>query len=90
MGSIDDMIKRGLRAGLVGRNGLIWAFADNGWIYEAQLTNVVQAEYHGYPVRDSEAIAEPVYRRFAAWAHESGDERALLAAELCRSLYGFK
>ena len=90
MGSIDGMINRGLRAGLIGRNGLIWAVADNGWIYEAQLTNVVQAEYHGYPVRDSEAIAEPVYRRFEAWAHADGDQRARLAAEFCRSRYGFK
>ena len=89
-GSIDDMIKRGLRAGLVGHKELIWAIADNGWIYEARVTNVGQTEYHGYPVRDSEAIAEPVYRRFAAWAQESGDQVARLAAENCKRRYGFK
>lgn len=88
--SIDDMIKRGLRAGLLGHNELIWAIADNGWIYEARPTNVAQSEYHGYPVRDSEAIAESVYRRFAAWAQESGDQGARLATDNCKRRYGFK
>ena len=64
---------------------MIWAVADNGWIYEARLTNVGQTEYHGYPVRDSEPIAEPVYRRFAEWAHTSGDQGACLAAENCKT-----
>ena len=90
LGSINDMIKRGLRAGLVGRNDLIWAIADNGWIYEARLTNVGQTEYHGYPVRASEPIADAVYRRFAEWAHTSGDHGARLAAENCKRRYGFK
>lgn len=89
LGSIDAMMKRGLRAGLVGRNEMIWAVADNGWIYEARLTNVGQTEYHGYPVRDTEAIAEPVYRRFSEWAHTSGDQGARLAAENCKRRYGF-
>ena len=88
--SIGDMIQRGLRAGLLGRNGLIWAIADNGWIYEARLTNFDQTEHHGYPVRDSEPIAEPVYRRFAEWAQTSGDAIACRAAENCKRRYGFK
>lgn len=89
LGSVDAMIQRGLRAGLVGRNAMIWAIADNGWIYEARLTNVDQTEYHGYPVRDSEPIAEAVYRRFASWVQDSGDQVARLAAENCKSRYGF-
>ena len=62
--SIPRMIRRGLQAGLVGENGIIWAVADNGWIYEARITNVGQTEYHGYPVRSTEPIAEIVYKRF--------------------------
>lgn len=89
LGSINDMIKRGLRAGLVGNKDIIWAIADNGWIYEARLTNVCQTEYHGYPVRSSEPIAEVVYRRFTEWAQNSGDQAARLAAENCKNLYGF-
>ena len=85
-----DMIKRKLQAGLLGHNDLIWAVADNGWIYEARLTNVGRTEYHGYPVRDSEPIAEPVYRRFSEWAARTGDPGARLAAENCKSRYGFE
>jgi len=90
MGTIPDMIERSLQAGLVGKNGMVWAIADNGWIYEARVTNFDRTEYHGYPVRDSEAIAQPVYERFAKWARDQGDERASLAAENCKRLYGFR
>ena len=38
--SIPEMIQRGIEARLVGENGLIWAVADDGWIYEARVTNV--------------------------------------------------
>ena len=48
MQSVSAMLQRGLRAGLVGGR-VIWAVADNGWIFEARLTNVVTFEYHGYP-----------------------------------------
>ena len=90
MRTIPDMIERSLQAGLVGKNGMVWAVADNGWIYEARITNIDRPEYHGYPVRDSEAIAQPVYERFAKWAGDQGDERASLAAENCKRLYGFR
>lgn len=90
MASMPKMIDRGLQAGLVGENGVLWAIADNGWIYEARITIPGQSEYHGYPVRASEAIAQPVYERFTEWAHNHGDQSARRAATNCKHLYGFK
>lgn len=90
MGSIPSIVDRGLKAGLVGENGILWAIADNGWIYEARITIRGQTEYHGYPVRSSEAVAQLVYERFTEWAHNHGDQRARDAATNCKHLYGFK
>ena len=90
MASIPAMIQRGIESRLVGENGLIWAVADNGWIYEARITNVVRTEYHGYPVRNSEAIAELVYNRFREWVEGNGDELARQAVQRCKALYGFR
>ena len=85
---IPAMIERGLRASLIGTN--LWTVANNGWIFEGQVTNMVQAEYHGYPVRSSEAIAEPIDRRFRVWADCHGDAGDKQAAENCAVLYGFR
>jgi hypothetical protein len=68
----------------------IWTVSDAGWIYECRVTNPIQAEYHGYPVRGSEAIGELVYRRFASWAHSHGGIREQGVAAQCKALYGFK
>lgn len=87
---IPGIIDRSLRAGLVGRNGIIWAIADDGWIFEARITIPGQAQYHGYPVRSTEAIAQPVYERFAKWTAASGNQQAIQAAEICKHIYGFK
>ena len=85
------MIRRGLRAGLIGHgNRIIWAVADDGWIFEGRLTNVATNEFHGYPVRPSEAIAELVYKRFSSWAITRGTSQDQLAAKACRDRYGFK
>lgn len=89
LNSIPEMIQRGLEAGLVGENGVIWAVADNGWIYEARITNVGKTEYHGYPVRSTEPIAEMVYKRFMEWVGDHGNELALQAVRKCKTLYGF-
>jgi hypothetical protein len=83
--SIMPMLRRGLRAGLVGTN--IWAVADNGWIYEGAVTNAVQSEYHGYPVRPSEAIASEIYRRFKLWADTHGTQLDKQAAANCAARY---
>jgi len=88
MASIPEMIDRGLRASLIGTN--LWAVADDGWIFEARLTNAIQAEYHGYPVRPTEAIAELVYLRFRAWVDADGNAADRQAAENCAALYRFK
>ena len=88
--SIPQMIQRGLQAGLVGENDIIWAVADNGWIYEARITNVGKTEYHGYPVRSTEPIAEMVYKRFREWVTNHGNELARKAAQQCKILYGFR
>ena len=88
---IPAMIHRGLRAGLIGhQNRIIWAVADDGWIFEGRLTNVGTNEYHGYPVRPSEAIAELVYKRFSAWAIAHGNPQDQQAAKACKNRYGFK
>lgn len=87
--SIRGIIDRGLQAGLVGENGVIWAVSDDGWIYEGRITNAGTTQYHGYPVRDTEPIAEMVYRRFSQWAQNHGNPTARLAAQHCKTLYGF-
>ena len=39
MSSISAMIRRGLQAGLIGDgHRIIWAVADNGWIFEGRQT----------------------------------------------------
>ena len=88
MAKVPAMIDRGLRAGLIGTN--LWTVSDDGWIFEGRLTNVAQVEYHGYPVRPSEAIAEPVYRRFKSWAEVEGEPADRRAAENCAALYRFR
>lgn len=90
MRTIPDLLRRGIQAGLIGKNQVIWTVGDNGWIYECRLTNIQQAEYHGYPVRPSEPIGELVYRRFATWVEQSGSELDRQAAIHCKALYRFK
>jgi len=90
------ILRRGVGAGLVGevlKQGvptIIWGVADSGWIFEARITNLATPEYHGYPVRPSEAIAEVVYRRYRAWADTEGEAADKRAAWACRMLYGFR
>jgi hypothetical protein len=64
------LLKRGIEAGLFGKTqkkgdpGLLWSVDDNGWIYEAQITNPGYAVYHAYPVLPNEAIARKVLMRY--------------------------
>jgi hypothetical protein len=88
MAKIPQLIERGLKAGLIGVNNL-WTVGDGGWIFEGRLTNAIQFEYHGYPVRPTEAIAEPIYRRFRAWAEAEGADADRKAADNCAALYRF-
>ena len=90
MREIPSLVQRGIRAGLIGATQrVIWTVADNGWIYEGRKTNADRSEFHGYPVRESEPIAELVYQRFVAWVDEHGDSSARHAAMSCRQRYGF-
>jgi hypothetical protein len=90
MPAIPGLLRRGIRARLIGvSQRILWTVADNGWIFECRLTNISQGEYHGYPVRPSEAIALPVYQRFAEWTTRSGSLEEKRAAAKCKALYGF-
>ena len=91
---IPVLLRRGARAGLLGQDcragipRVLWTIDDNGWIYEARLTNHVACEYHGYPIRPSEAIARQVYERFSQWVEDCGvkeDRRAMIQ---CKVRYG--
>ena len=44
----------------------------DGWIFEARETNRDTAEFHGYPVLATEAIARAVFNRFSDWVAEHG------------------
>jgi len=90
MALIPTLIQRGLQAGLVGTGAMLWTVADNGWIFEARLTNARQSEYHGYPVRSSEPIARIVYERFTAWVTANGTSTDRLAQSNCKLLYKFE
>lgn len=87
--TIPRLVRRGLRAGLVGYGNLIWTVGDDGWIFEGRPTNVVTSEYHGYPVLEWEAIARLVYKRFSEWARTSGSIQDRILAEKCRIRYRF-
>lgn len=96
MNKIPAMLTRGIRAGLIGKHGnqdipsMLWVVSDPGWIFEARITNVGAADYHGYPVRPSEAIAEQVYQRFQDWVNAHGSNADRQAAANCRVLYGLR
>ena len=48
MAEIPMLIRRGIRAGLIGHTQrIIWTVADDGWIFEARETNRATAEFHG-------------------------------------------
>lgn len=91
MSTIPRLLRRGIKAGLIGETPrILWAIGDDGWIFEGRITNTGQNEYHGYPVRPSEPIAEAVFLRFKRWAQANGKPQDLAAAERCQALYGFK
>lgn len=89
MASIPSLLLRGIDAELVGER-IVWTVADDGWIFEARLTNRDTNEYHGYPVRPSEAISELVFRRFSVWAKQFGSASDKMAMSNCAQRYGFK
>lgn len=88
MARIPELLIRGIVAGLVGGR-VLWTIDDDGWIYEMRLTNADLYQYHGYPVRPTEAIARPVYDRFAKWASSNKAAIEIKAANACAARYGF-
>lgn len=43
----------------------VWAIDDNtGVAYEARITNVETAEYHGYPVLDTDPLKSEISRKW--------------------------
>ena len=93
---VPGLLIRRISAGLIGSRvedgvpSILWTVSDQGWIFEARITNIGQAEYHGYPVRPSEAIADLAYARFSAWARLHGSDSDWQAAANCQALYGFR
>ncbi|MFL6844657.1 MAG: hypothetical protein ACJ8ER_07230 [Allosphingosinicella sp.] len=75
MKRVPGLIKRGIVAGLTseaeakGVPRLLWSIDDNGWVYEARLTNEGQALYHGYPLLPGDPVAIKVISRFRDWAY---------------------
>ena len=91
MTEIPALVRRGIRAGLIGHTGrIVWTVADDGWIFEARETNRDTAEFHGYPVLVTEAIARAVFNRFSDWAAEHGTPEDRSASDSCRLRYGFR
>ena len=91
MAEIPMVIRRGIRAGLIGHTQrIIWTVADDGWIFEARETNRDTAEFHGYPVLPTETIAYAVFSRFSAWAQQHGTDAEQSACDSCRLRYGFR
>lgn len=74
-----SLLKRGIAAGLFGKGtkkgdpSLLWTVDDNGWIYEAQITNPGYGLYHAYPVLPNEAIAGKVLMRYADYVTQQND-----------------
>ena len=74
------LLKRGIRAGLFGEvenkgdPSRLWTVDDNGWIYEAQITNPGYAQYHAWPVQPTEAIARKVLARYEEYVIAQQDE----------------
>ena len=91
MAGIPALVRRGIRAGLIGHTGrIVRTVADDGWIFEARETNRDTAEFHGYPVLATEAVARAVFDRFSGWAAEHGTREDRFAGESCRHRYGFR
>ena len=91
MAEVPALVRLGIRAGLIGHTGrIVWTAAEDSWIFEARETNRDAAEFHGYTVLASEAIARAVFNRFSGWAAEHGTREDRSASDSCRLRYGFR
>lgn len=93
MRSAVALLRRGIAAGLFGKSTnqgmptLLWTVDDNGWIYEARITNPGNAEYHGYPVLPNEAIARKVLTRYADYVAQQNVPNLATSLQLARRRY---
>lgn len=93
MSRTQVLLERGIRAGLLGKSrkkgdpGLLWTVDDNGWIYEAQISNPGYGQYHGYPVLPNEAIAKKVLVRYAVFVDSMTDSVLTRSLRLARERY---
>lgn len=87
------LLERGILAGLWGdkrKKGdphLLWSVDDNGWIYEAQVTNPGYAGYHAYPVLPTEAVARRVLARYVEYVLNRNDPVLNQSLELANGRY---
>lgn len=76
---IPTLLNRGVMLGLWSdqSNGdvpnLLWTINDNGWIFKLRITNVGQAQYHGYPILPGDAFARHVLIRAREVAFAEGE-----------------
>lgn len=92
MARAPALLTRGIDAGLFGKPkngdpGLLWSVDDNGWIYEAQLTNPGYAVYHAYPVLPSEAIALKVLMRYTDFVIQQDSPVLTASLDAARKRY---
>jgi hypothetical protein len=68
---IPTLLKRGILLGLwsdgAGPPDMLWTIDDNGWIYEMPVTNIVQHDYHGYPLLPGDAFVAQLLARSRAF-----------------------
>jgi hypothetical protein len=95
---IPALLKRGVMLGLWSDQengdvpGFLWTLDESGWIFELQITNSGQAQYHGYPLLPGDAFVRHVLERaravafkkneFLATERDPGAQTAIQAAEI--------
>lgn len=66
----EELLRAGMRRGLVSDRTVgewpknIWAVTDDGFAMEAQLENPDAGIYHGYPMPETDPLAQEVIRRW--------------------------
>jgi len=94
---IPGLLRRGVMLGLWSDQmdsdvpRLLWTIDGDGWIFELRITNLGQAQYHGYPVLPGDAFARHILVRAREVAFAGGEfsidhdpqtQAAIVAAEI--------
>lgn len=94
MGRIRSLLRRGVFAGLLGRQGVLdeprtlWTIDDSGWVFENRITHPGRAVYHGYPILPGDAFASKVVERFRHWLYETSTEDLYVCDQMTRNKGG--